>query len=101
MERALREYRVEGIQTNLNFFTEVLNDSEFRNGQFDTGFIEKWMRKRTAPAPPSQVERDLAVLCAILAETDRGKASGDQAETDGTPPASLWKITGRRRSLRK
>jgi acetyl-CoA carboxylase biotin carboxylase subunit len=100
MQRALREYRVEGIQTNLNFFKEVLNDSDFRNGQFDTGFIEKWMRNRVAPAPPSQVERDLAVLSAILADIDRVKSATDPVETDGTPAASLWKSTGRRRGLR-
>jgi acetyl-CoA carboxylase, biotin carboxylase subunit len=100
MQRALREYRVEGIQTNLNFFREVLNDSDFRNGQFDTGFIEKWMKSRTAPAPPSQVERDLAVLSAILGEMERGKAPAKSAESDATRTDSLWKTTGRRESLR-
>jgi acetyl-CoA carboxylase biotin carboxylase subunit len=101
MQRALREYRVEGIQTNLNFFTEVLNDSDFRNGQFDTGYIEKWMRNRVAPRPPTQVERDLAVLSAILADVDRVKSSAEPVEADGTPAASLWKTTGRRQGLRR
>jgi acetyl-CoA carboxylase biotin carboxylase subunit len=101
MQRALREYRVEGIQTNLNFFTEVLNDSDFRNGRFDTGYIEKWMRNRVAPTPPTQVERDLAVLSAILADVDRVKSSAEPVEADGTPAASLWKTTGRRQGLRR
>jgi acetyl-CoA carboxylase biotin carboxylase subunit len=100
MQRALREYRVEGIQTNLNFFTEVLNDSDFRNGRFDTGYIEKWMRNRVAPTPPTQVERDLAVLSAILADVDRVKSSAEPVEPDGTSAASLWKTTGRRQGLR-
>jgi len=101
MQRALREYRVEGIRTNLNFFLEVLNDPDFRNGQFDTGFIEKWMKKRIAPMPPSQTERDLAVLSAILAETERGTSSAKAAETDSTPEVSRWKTTGRRQGLRR
>jgi acetyl-CoA carboxylase biotin carboxylase subunit len=101
MQRALREYRVEGIQTNLNFFTEVLNDSDFRNGRFDTGYIEKWMRNRVAPTPPTQVERDLAVLSAILADVDRVKSSAELVEADGTLAASLWKTTGRRQGLRR
>ena len=100
MQRALREYRVEGIQTNLNFFMEVLNDSDFRNGQFDTGFIEKWMKNRVAPSPPSQLERDLAVLSAILAEVGRGKSSAEPTETDRAPVNSFWKTTGRREGLR-
>ena len=100
MQRALREYRVEGIQTNLNFFMEVLNDSDFRNGQFDTGFIEKWMKNRVAPSPTSQLERDLAVLSAILAEVERGKSSAEPTETDRAPVDSFWKTTGRREGLR-
>ena len=100
MLRALREYRVEGIQTNLSFFMEVLNDSDFQNGRFDTGFIEKWMKTRIAPAPPTQVERDLAVLCAILAETEKTTSSVKTSETDGTAAVSLWKTTGRRLGLR-
>jgi acetyl-CoA carboxylase biotin carboxylase subunit len=100
MQRALREYRVEGIQTNLKFFMEVLNDSDFRNGQFDTGFIEKWKKNHIAPSPLSPVERDLAVLSAILAEMERGKSSAEPAETAATRTVSFWKTTGRRESLR-
>jgi acetyl-CoA carboxylase biotin carboxylase subunit len=100
MQRALREYRVEGIQTNLNFFMEILEDSDFRNGQFDTGFIEKWMKNRTISEPPSQVEKDLAVLVAILAEIDISKAPTGLSEADDTRSVSLWKTTARRENLR-
>jgi acetyl-CoA carboxylase biotin carboxylase subunit len=100
MQRALREYRVEGIQTNLNFFMEVLNDSNFRTGHFDTGFIEKWMKNRVAQAPPSQVERDLAVLSAILAEMEKGQSSAGPAESDAARTSSVWKTAGRREGLR-
>jgi acetyl-CoA carboxylase biotin carboxylase subunit len=100
MQRALREYRVKGIQTNLNFFMELLNDSDFRNGQFDTGFIDKWMKNRIAASPPSQVELDLAVLGAILAEMEKWKSPAKLSETDANETASLWKATGRRQSLR-
>jgi len=100
MQRALREYRVKGIQTNLSFFRELLNDSDFRSGHLDTGFIEKWMKNRIAPSPPSQVELDLAVLSAILAEMEKGKTPAELAETDSNGIPSLWKTTGRRQSLR-
>jgi acetyl-CoA carboxylase biotin carboxylase subunit len=100
MQRALREYRVEGIQTNLTFFMEVLNDSDFRNGQFDTGFIEKWMKNRIASPPPSQVELDLAVFGAILAAIEKGKSPAELAETGVNESPSLWKTVGRRQSLR-
>jgi acetyl-CoA carboxylase biotin carboxylase subunit len=100
MQRALREYRVKGIQTNLSFFRELLNDSDFRSGHLDTGFIEKWMKNRIAPSPPTQVELDLAVLSAILAEMEKGKTAAELGETDSNGIPSLWKTTGRRESLR-
>ena len=101
MQRALREYRVEGIKTNLQFFMEVLNDPEFRNGEFDTGFIEKWRARRTPPASPTQVERDLAMLSALLVDFDRNKSAVSGTSTADVSLESLWKRTGRQRSLRR
>jgi acetyl-CoA carboxylase biotin carboxylase subunit len=96
MQRALREYRVEGIHTNLQFFREVLNDPDFRNGQLDTGFIDRWLTNRKAAASPTATERDFAVLAAILANST---AQVPQQESPGLAP-SLWKTTGRRQGLR-
>src|SRR5262249_4469846 len=45
MQRALREYRIEGIKTNIAFFLDVLNDPDFRKGDFDTSFIERFKRR--------------------------------------------------------
>jgi len=101
MQRALREYRVEGIKTNLHFFMEVLNDPEFRNGEFDTSFIEKWRARRIPAAAPSQAERDLATLSAILADFDRSRSAVDRASTADVSSESAWKRTGRQRSLRR
>ena len=98
MQRALREYRVEGIQTNLNFFREVLNDADFRNGQFDTGFIEQWLKRRAPATTPSQAKHDLAVIAAILRDSDRPTTSSEPANSTS---ANLWKTTGRKEGLRK
>ena len=39
MERALGEFVVEGIETNLALFQRILRDEEFLAGQVDTGFL--------------------------------------------------------------
>lgn len=39
--RALREMKVEGVQTNTGFLLNVLNHPKFRAGECSTGFIEK------------------------------------------------------------
>jgi acetyl-CoA carboxylase biotin carboxylase subunit len=98
MQRALSEYQIEGIRTNLRFFRQILDDTNFKEGRFDTGFIARWLQERTAPASPSQAERDIAIIAAALFE-----AAGTQ---ETTPPAvtnepSLWKASGRREGLRR
>jgi acetyl-CoA carboxylase biotin carboxylase subunit len=96
MQRALREYRLEGIQTNLAFFREILARPDFRRGEFDTGFIEEWMKQRASRPLPDQTSRDLAVVAAILAENDRTRPLAPAA----TPIRSRWKSEGRQRGMR-
>ena len=50
--RALGEYRVDGIRTNIGFFQQVLEDREFLAGNLHTGFIEEFFA-RVKPAPPA------------------------------------------------
>ncbi len=40
MERALREYRIRGVATNLAFLEAVLNHPKFRDGTYTTRFID-------------------------------------------------------------
>ena len=42
MQSALGEVIIEGIQTNINFQYEILENEAFRSGDIDTGFIEKY-----------------------------------------------------------
>lgn len=41
MERALSELIIDGIETNINFHLEILNNENFLNGEFSTKFIDK------------------------------------------------------------
>lgn len=40
MRRALDEYRIVGIKTNIPFHQQIVNDTRFIGGQFDTKFVE-------------------------------------------------------------
>lgn len=42
MQSALGEVIIEGIETNINFQYEILENETFRSGDTDTGFIEKY-----------------------------------------------------------
>jgi len=41
MKRALSEFVVEGIHTNIEFEFSILNNKSFIEGKYDTGFIGK------------------------------------------------------------
>ncbi len=46
MSRALRMFIVEGIHTTIPLHRRILADPEFRAGNFDTGFIERFLAKK-------------------------------------------------------
>jgi len=101
MLRALKEYQLEGIQTNVAFFGEILNHADFRKGNFDTGFIPRWLEERRAPATPSSIELDLSVIAAALYDSFQDGQDGQ----DGVPATpvtrSPWKTAARLRGMRR
>jgi len=97
MQRALLEYQIEGIQTNLAFFREILDHRDFRKGEFDTGFIDRWLREREPRKPASETERDLALIAAALADAQEARVPPETV----TNKSSAWKTLGRIRGLRR
>jgi acetyl-CoA carboxylase biotin carboxylase subunit len=97
MQRALREYQIDGIKSNIGFFEEVLRDPNFRNGDFDTSFIDGFLKKTGGHRPPLQTpERNLAAIAAAMFHSERAGTEPTAAkETD-----SAWKLDARRRGLR-
>jgi acetyl-CoA carboxylase biotin carboxylase subunit len=98
LRRALDEYEVSGITTNLPFFREVAEDEEFVSGHLDTGFITRFNERHTAAGSKevSPVESDLAVIAAALSYALRRR------QTSVAAPAarSRWKIAGRHAGLK-
>jgi len=47
MRRALSEYRITGIKTNISFHQQILNNPHFCSGNIDTQFINKRMTPAT------------------------------------------------------
>lgn len=41
MKRALQEFRIRGVKTNINFLSNVLNHPSFQSGQVNTTFIDQ------------------------------------------------------------
>lgn len=46
MKRALSEFIVDGIDTNIDFLIGLLNEEDIANNNYDTSYIEKWLNKQ-------------------------------------------------------
>jgi acetyl-CoA carboxylase biotin carboxylase subunit len=65
MRRALGEYHVGGIRTNLAFHRRVMRHPAFLAGDYDTSFIERH-RADLQPAEPTPEDLDRAAIAAAL-----------------------------------
>jgi acetyl-CoA carboxylase biotin carboxylase subunit len=97
IRRALREYHLEGIKTNISFFLEILDNDDFRKANFDTGFIDRWLKTRSVDNSLPEVSRDFAALAAAIYHSETAPAS---FETTKQQTESPWKLDGRRRAMR-
>jgi len=64
LTRALNEYFVGGIKTNISLFRRILSHPEFRAARMDTGFLDRLLRQKPEPSKP---EGDAARIAAIAA----------------------------------
>jgi acetyl-CoA carboxylase biotin carboxylase subunit len=105
--RALGEYFVGGIKTNLSLFDRILNDPDFQAGNADTGFLDQLLKRE--PGERKADDSKIAALGAgLFAALD---AAGDPASNGASPrggaaadsnPAdpSSWKRAARTEALR-
>jgi len=95
MKRALDEYRVDGIMTTIPFFTYIMNNPDFIEARFDTGYIDRILPQIDFGGAASQQDVDAAIAAAaILAfeESQNVKLPQDAP--------SRWRETGRVEGLR-
>jgi acetyl-CoA carboxylase biotin carboxylase subunit len=48
MERALGQFIVQGIDTSISLHQDIFADEDFRNGNFDTKFMERFLAAKTS-----------------------------------------------------
>jgi acetyl-CoA carboxylase biotin carboxylase subunit len=89
LRRAISEYRISGIRTNLAFFDRLLADQEFAVAALDTGFLERYFDRAPAPAAPPARMISLAAATAALRSRPLAGSNGDSR------PSSSWQQAGR------
>jgi acetyl/propionyl-CoA carboxylase alpha subunit len=89
MRRALAEYHVGGIRTNLPFHRRVMRHPAFIAGAYDTGFIERH-KADLAPLRPDDRTAQLAAVAAALEAARAGVGAPLALDLSGTQP-SAWR----------
>jgi len=95
LKRALGEYAIAGVETNVAFFREILDDAEFRAGNISTEFVTDFFARRKPRAEP-EAQFHLAAALAGAAYVKDHRT--DQARAD--TPDSRWLTEGRGQLLR-
>jgi len=95
MLRALDEYSITGLENNVAFFREIIDDPIFRKGWLQTGFVADFFARRKPKSPPPQ-ELELAAALVAAAHSRNGK----RETRNGKLEASRWLTDGRTSLLR-
>mgnify|MGYP002784889341 CR=1 FL=1 len=64
MIRAIREYKITGLETTLGFCEFVMQHEAFRSGHFDTKFVENYFKPEVLKKIPTVDESEIAALIA-------------------------------------
>ncbi len=103
LTRALGEYFVGGIKTNISLFRRILHDADFRAAKLDTGFLDRMLKRTESEAADSRAAEVAAIAAGLFAAlgstgqgTGNGAGSGSRAAEN---IKSNWKSAGRRDAL--
>ena len=93
MRRALEEYRILGVKTNIPFHQNIMDSHRFIGGQFDTRFVEERFSMDKAEAGKADLAEIAAIMATLVAHRQRQRAV--QIVRPAARDTSNWKWIGR------
>ena len=110
LTRALSEYFVGGIKTNISLFRRILRHPEFRAAKLDTGFLDRMLKQKddvqTDPKADAKAIEVAVIAAGMFAALGPAAAgAGERVLTGGSTGAnskgaSNWKSAAHRESIR-
>jgi acetyl-CoA carboxylase, biotin carboxylase subunit len=103
LQRALAEYYVGGIKTNISLFRRILAAPDFREGQIHTRWLDDFLggeqdQRNAGEAVEASVAhlKDAAILAAALWYRSMNGHGGHQPASEAATSPSRWKTEARR-----
>jgi acetyl-CoA carboxylase biotin carboxylase subunit len=103
LRRALDEYFIGGIKTNIGLFRRILDNSDFKAGKLDTGFLDRLLAAGKPPVSHEQDKESKIAAIAVGLFTALDAAPGNGTVTNGAKPSnppSKWRLAGRAEAMR-
>jgi len=99
MRRALEEYKIVGVRTNIPFHQSLMDSHRFMGGQYDTRFVEERFSLDGIEEGRSTQPEIAAIIATLVAhqQTQRAAHIIQRNERD----TSNWKWLGRWERLQK
>jgi acetyl-CoA carboxylase biotin carboxylase subunit len=104
MRRALDEYFVDGIKTNLGLFRRILEHPDFQAARIDTGFLDRLLAAPPASDHSTALSKIAAVSAALFTAIATPSADGRPArrrEDQGAQKTSAWLRTARQEGVER
>jgi acetyl-CoA carboxylase, biotin carboxylase subunit len=98
LARALNEYFVGGIKTNISLFRRILRDKDFIAAKLDTGFLDRMLKQSEDKAVDSNAVNVAAVAAGVFAALSTTPSHATSTVTNEA--ISNWKTASRREALR-
>jgi acetyl-CoA carboxylase biotin carboxylase subunit len=93
LKRALQEYSIGGVRTNLRLFQQILSDNDFAAARTDTGYLARLAERSEALTSVGQ--EIAAIAAAIFSVLETGKAGNSEQQV----AQSTWKKIARTEAL--
>ncbi|MGC2656592.1 MAG: acetyl-CoA carboxylase biotin carboxylase subunit [Bryobacteraceae bacterium] len=93
MRRAVAEFHVSGITTNLALFARLLEDPSFRAGDLHTGLLDEFMKTFADPSAAANRNGD-DLIAAVLASASAGEQKVG-VQTNDANAVSRWRTEAR------
>ncbi|MCX6245538.1 MAG: acetyl-CoA carboxylase biotin carboxylase subunit [Bacteroidetes bacterium] len=97
MRRALYEYKITGVKTNIKFLEKIMDVPDFIEGRYNTHFIENNSDRLLSPKLCGTECEDMAIIACFIDYLDKIEKVQPQKFTEEF--ASTWKDFGRKRSV--
>ncbi len=97
MRRALYEYKITGVKTNIKFLERIMDVQDFIEGTYNTHFIEKNEEKLFSPKSCGNDCENIAMIAVFVDYLDNLERIQPQKYTGEL--ASTWKDFGRKRNV--